>query len=262
MKRVGLLAFWAFSALVLPAQNNAAVAAGGNEQCSITDDDRDVQTPVLQSQVIKLKNIEVPLFPGRHIRGDSDFNGCGQKVNCEVKLRPSPDKTELWADIFFRAEQDSCDRSTAEGRWSVKIFDMPGKYRINRVLSDQSSRTAFTYPPREVEVSSTQSGLSESLISIFEGNSVELKVLQKHGIDVCNSECMLSLAGLINIKPGLKPEIKVPATGGTLVKFFTISGETNNKNSSFNEGNSFYTGITRIEFFPVAIEISTQRNHL
>lgn len=258
MKPINLLIVIILSARCLLAYNAGSVPDNRNKLFSGSLVSEKLPGQGLTQRVVRLKNIELPLIPEGTIRGDSDFSGCGPMVYCEVKIRPTSDQTELWADIYFRAEQDSCDRSTAEGRWSIKIFDVPKSYRLIRVLSDHCSKTTFVFPSPNFELLAPGVNLSESLRSIFGGNTIESAVLNKHGIGVTSIDSKSAIARLINFGHDQQQCITVPSTEGTLVKFFTIAGNAAGKNSRNNGENIAQTGIARIEFFPIAIEIASR----
>ena len=204
-----------------------------------------------KQEKINLENIDEWLCPSRLERGDREFGGHGPKVKSEVKLRLANNGTEVWADITFSAIETVQDFSTTSGKWSKKVFDVPYGKKIMAINSDMASRTQFISPAAGFQFLLPGQDVANAFHTFLDGVDIEKKIFEMHGI---KREDRAALKNLINtaINNG-NTVIKVPATEGTLVKFFHIVGDTGGDDISDDNNCNDDTRIVKIEFFPVTV---------
>jgi hypothetical protein len=197
---------------------------------------------------INLENMEETLCPSKLERGDREFGGNGPKVKCEVKIRLANNGTEIWADISFWAQETKPDNSTTTGQWSKKVYDAPYGKKITKIVSDQASRTVFVSPAAGSQIFVPGSDMNAAMNAIFEGITIPNEVRIAHGVPALQEAYKL----IGNYNKG-NTVIVMPATEGTLVKFFHIVGDTGGDDISNDDNCNDDTRIEKIEFFPVRV---------
>jgi hypothetical protein len=208
----------------------------------------------LMVQSVKLEDYTEWLCPKNLMRGDREFNGNGPKVKCEVKIRISSDGSSLLADFYLWAQETVHDWSTTEGRWTKKIYDAPLGLRINKILSPTASRTQFISPAAGFQFLFPGADAQSAMKTFFEGTIIENAVLAAHGLPGAGTVSKGGIAKLIEVTSSGNTIVKVPATQGTLVKFFHIVGDTGGDDISNDDNCNDDTRIVKIEFFPVKLE--------
>lgn len=197
---------------------------------------------------INIEPMAEALCPTSVERGDREFGGHGPRIKSEVKIRLANDGTEIWADISFSAQETQPDNSTTSGQWSKKIYDAPYGKKITKILSAQASRTAFVSPPAGSQILIPGSDMNAGMNALFEGITIPEAVRIAHGIPALAEA--YKLVGSYNKGNTI---IRMPATEGTLVKFFHIVGDTGGDDISTDDNCKDDTRIEMIEFFPVKV---------
>jgi hypothetical protein len=211
------------------------------------------------AQTIRLNNIDEWLCPQR-TRGDSEFGGHGPRIKSEVRLRVGDGGRALYADITFWAQETEHDWSTAEGRWTRKVYDAPYGKRIARILSDRASRTQFISPPGGFQFLVPGADVAKAVSNFTDGlgGTITNAVFALHGLPAGD------YAGLSRLVTGRvnngNTEVRVPAIEGTLVRFFTIVGDTGGDDISHDDNCNDDTRIVKIEFAPVRVELANSQN--
>lgn len=212
-----------------------------------------VKNPV---KTVQIDNIEEWLCPSKLLRGDREFDGNGPVIKSEVKLRISPNKKELWADISINAKETKHDWSETEGKWSKKVYDAPYGLTINAILSDKASRTKFVSPRAGFQLLVPGADVANVIHAFFDNEPVGISVFKAHGIHHNDPG---TLARLITGKvlQG-NTVVTVPPTEGALVKFFHIVGDTGGDDISNDTNCNDDLRIHKIEFFPVKLEMTKE----
>ncbi|MEZ4793089.1 MAG: hypothetical protein R2783_06405 [Gelidibacter sp.] len=200
---------------------------------------------------IKLEDITEWLCPKTLVRGDREFGGHGPKVKSEVKIRLSANGKEIWADIYLWAQETVHDFSTTEARWSKKVYDVPYGKTIDKIVSDQASRTEFISPAAGFQFLVPGADVAAGMQTFFDGQKIANAVLTAHGIPANITQD--SASKLVSKYLKGNTVIKVPALEGTLVKFFHIVGDTGGDDISNDDNCNDDTRIEKIEFFPVKV---------
>ncbi len=101
-------------------------------------------------EVVHLRNIEQPLVPIRVLEGDREFGGNGPDIVTRLTLEVDPSRTQVLANVFFRARETKPDWSTTEATWRVPVFHtMPGQ-TINGIADESASSVSFRSKKPEV----------------------------------------------------------------------------------------------------------------
>lgn len=198
------------------------------------------------------------LCPSQLLRGDREFGGNGPKVKCEVKLRIGDNGASLMADFYLWAQETTHDWSTTEGRWSRKIYDAPYGKKITRILSDAASRTQFISPAAGFQFVVPGNDVQAGMRAFFDGTIIENAVLAAHGLPGAGTVSKGAIANLIAAYSQGNTVVQVPATEGSLVKFFHIVGDTGAEDISTDDNCNDDTRIVKIEFFPVKVEMAAK----
>lgn len=209
----------------------------------------------LLAKKIDLEDINEWLCPNKLLRGDREFGGNGPNIKCEVKLRIGDAGTALYADIYFWAQETKQDWSTTEGRWSKKVYDAPYGQKITALKSDAASRTSFTSPPAGFQFIFPGEDVNTAMEKFFAGSKIANTVLLMHGIVSPSTVTKEQIGKLIGTYSQGNTVVKVPATEGTLVKFFHIVGDTGGDDISTDDSCNDDTRIVKIEFFPVTVDM-------
>ncbi len=214
-----------------------------------------VVTPVPTTQQITLEDITEWLCPQGNPKGDREFGGHGPRVKCEVKLQISASGHSLQANITFWAQETEPDFSTATGEWTVKVYDAPYGKRITRIISDKASRTQFVSPPAGGQFVFPGADVASAVNVFLEGTGGDISkaIFYLHGLPANDIN---GLGRLItrSIDNG-NTVVRVPATEGTLVRFFYIVGDTGGNDISDDNNCNDDTRIVKIEFAPVSVEM-------
>lgn len=205
-------------------------------------------------QTVTLQDIDEWLCPNNLTRGDREFDGHGPRIKTEVRLRVAGGGTALYADITFWAQETQHDWSTAEGRWTRKVYDAPYGKKIRRVVSDQASRTQFISPPGGWQFGFPGHDVSGAVNAFLDGvgGGIANAVFALHGLPAGDLTALGRLVSA-SVNSG-NTAVRVPATEGTLVKFFTIVGDTGGPDISHDDNCNDDTRIVKIEFAPVRVE--------
>ncbi|RCR66306.1 hypothetical protein [Larkinella punicea] len=211
-------------------------------------------------QTIRLENINEWLCPNQRTRGDGEFDGHGPRIKSEVKLRLADGGRAIYADITFWAQETQHDWSTAEGRWTRKVYDAPYGKRIVRILSDQASRTQFISPPAGPQFLFPGTDVSAAVNGFLDGigGGIANAVFALHGIPPGNLNEFGKLVRRMDNQGNTA--VRVPAIEGTLVKYFTIVGDTGGGDISHDDNCNDDTRIVGIEFAPVRVEFALPQN--
>lgn len=207
-----------------------------------------------QTGTIRIEDIDEWLCPNNLTRGDREFDGNGPRIKTEVRLRVGNNGTALYADITFWAQETKHDWSTAEGRWTRKVYDAPYGKTIRRIVSDQASRTQFLSPPAGAQFSFPGHDVANAVNGFLDGlgGGIAKTVFALHGIP---SQDLSAFSKLITAYSNHgNTAVRVPATEGTLVRFFTIVGDTGGDDISHDDNCNDDTRIVKIEFAPVEVE--------
>ncbi|MFN4147170.1 MAG: hypothetical protein ACK4GN_15190, partial [Runella sp.] len=213
---IKILAF-AFLPLVVSAQvttnkNVTTIAKGG--------------ASILAQQTIQLEDFNEWLCPSQLLRGDREFGGNGPKVKCEVKLRIGDNGSSLIADFYLWAQETKHDWSTTEGRWTRKVYEAPYGKRITKILSATASRTQFISPAAGFQFLVPGADVQSAMRTFFDGSVIENAIFAAHGIPNPGAANRAAISGLVSTYMQGNTVVKIPATEGTLVKFFHIVGDT------------------------------------
>jgi hypothetical protein len=214
-----------------------------------------VVTPVPTTQQIALEDINDWLCPQNNPKGDREFGGHGPRVKCEVKLQIGADGHSLLANITFWAQETEPDFSTATGEWTRKVYDAPYGKRITRIVSDKASRTQFISPPAGEQFVFPGADVA-SAVNVFldgTGGTISSAIFALHGLPPGQINALGRLITR-SINNG-NTVVRVPATEGTLVRFFHIVGDTGADDISTDNNCNDDTRIVKIEFAPVQIEL-------
>ncbi|HKO82918.1 MAG TPA: hypothetical protein VJU78_21070 [Chitinophagaceae bacterium] len=237
--------------------NNSGVVATppANEQ----NGDIVVTPPASSSSVttIKLEDITEFLCPSRLIRGDREFDGHGPRIKTGVKLRISPNKTALLADINFFAEETTPDHSYTKGNWTKAVYKAPYGTTIKEIVSDKSSYTQFISPPGGFQFIVPGADVAKALYTFLDYTDIKSGVLKAFGY---GPEEKSALSALVKgtIDNG-NTVVQVPPVEGTLVKFFHIVGDTGGPDISDDDNCNDDTRIVGIEFFPAKIKLVSNK---
>ncbi len=214
----------------------------------------------ITTQNVKIEDLEESLCPKKLMRGDREFGGHGPKVKCEVKLRIGRDSVSLWADYYLWAQETVHDFSTTEGNWSRKVYDAPYGQKILRIKSATASRTQFISPAAGFQFIVPGEDVKGAMKTFFDGSVIANAVMSAHGFPSGVTATKGQVAQLISQYSKGNTVVKVPATDGTLVKFFHIVGDTGGDDISTDDNCNDDTRIVKIEFFPVTLEMRKQTN--
>ena len=208
--------------------------------------------PEAKVATVALENINEWLCPNKLLRGDREFDGNGPVIKAEVRLRISPSKEEIWADITMNAKETKHDWSEGEGKWSKKVFEAPYGKKIKTILSDKASRTRFVSPKAGFQFLVPGADVAPVVNAFFDNEPISTSVFAAHGLRKDSKE---ALSRLITGKvlQG-NTVVRVPATEGGLVKFFHIVGDTGGDDISNDDNCNDDTRIHKIEFFPIKVE--------
>ncbi|MFN8264894.1 MAG: hypothetical protein U0T11_02420 [Chitinophagaceae bacterium] len=207
----------------------------------------------LNTVTVKLDDFVEELCPKQLLRGDREFNGNGPKVKCEVKIKISSDSTKLIADFYLWAQETQSDWSTGEGRWSRLVYEAPYGTKINRILSDAASRTQFISPKAGAQILVPGADVAKVMYTFFDYTDVKSAVLKAYGYGP-EDKSILSKIVKVGLDHG-NTIVQVPPVDGTLVKYFHIVGDTGGDDISDDDNCNDDTRISKIEFFPVKLEL-------
>lgn len=208
-----------------------------------------------ETVTVNLEDFTEWLCPNKLLRGDREFGGNGPKVKSEVTLRIGDNGSSLYADFYLWAQETKHDWSTTEGRWSRKVYDAPYGKKITKILSGTASRTQFISPAAGFQFLVPGSDIQNAMRTFFDGSVIQSAVLAAHGLPSSGSLNSGAVANLISVYSRGNTVVKVPATEGTLVKFFHIVGDTGGDDISTDDNCNDDTRIEKIEFFPVRLEL-------
>jgi hypothetical protein len=207
---------------------------------------------------VKVEDITEELCPSKLLRGDREFDGNGPKIKCEVKISLNTDSTQIWADVYFWAQETKADWSTTEGSWRKKIYDAPYGKKISKINSDRASRTQFISPRAGMQIFAPGQDVAKAIYTFLDFTDVKSAVLQAYGFKPENKSA-LSAVIKTTVDKG-NTIVQVPPVEGTLVKFFHIVGDTGSQDISEDDNCNDDTRIVKIEFWPVKIEFKNMSN--
>lgn len=213
----------------------------------------------LLTQTINLEPLTEWLCPSRLVRGDRDFNGNGPKVKCEASLRISRDSTALELTVKLWAQETVNDWSTTEGTWNRIVYEAPYGQKILRIISDRASRTQFISPKAGFQIFAPGADVAKAVYAFLDHTDIKSAVLSAHGVPPRNRSALSNL--IFHYVDNSNYVVHVPPIEGNLVKFFHIVGDTGAEDISTDDNCNDDTRIHKIEFFPVQIEMSTQKTH-
>lgn len=232
-----------------------------NQLDKVTKEPLKGNTQIFNStETIQLEDITEWLCPKALLRGDREFDRHGPRIKSEVTLRIGEDNKTIWADIYFWAQETVHDFSTTEGRWSKKVYDAPYGKTIKKIVSDKASRTTFISKPAGFQLLIPGKDIQSSMNAFFDGGTIANAVLAAHGIPSPTLASQNKIASLISTYSHGNTVMQVPATEGTLVKFFHIVGDTGGPDISTDDNCNDDTRIEKIEFFPVKVEFGIDKN--
>lgn len=202
--------------------------------------------------------------PQQVISGDREFNGNGPRVKSEIKIRISNDSSSLIAELYLWAQETKHDWSTTEGRWIRKLYDAPYGKKIVKIVTDTASRTQFITRNSGYRKNVDGETFEQTSRRLFDGAIIADNVLRKHNIVNKRSR---EITALFNVFYEESNELfgkgvqymKVPATEGTLVRYFSIVGDTDGDDISTDSNCHDDTRIYQIEFFPIKLELRRRR---
>ncbi|MBX9782178.1 MAG: hypothetical protein K2X48_02690 [Chitinophagaceae bacterium] len=251
MKKASLLALSFLGTSVLWAQH--PVQPKVSKQVITTQTTRNTNSGVVS---VKPEDIVEELCPSALLRGDREFDGNGPRIKCEVKISLNRDSTQVWADIYFWAQETKSDWSTTERTWRKKIYDAPYGKKIAKINSDRASRTQFISPKAGMQIFVPGQDVSQALYNFLDFTDVNAAVLQAFGFTQ-NDKAGLSSIIKATIDRG-NTIVRVPPVEGTLVKFFHIVGDTGAQDISEDDNCNDDTRIVKIEFFPIRLELQSR----
>ncbi|RYY58020.1 MAG: hypothetical protein EOO09_00165 [Chitinophagaceae bacterium] len=197
------------------------------------------------------------LCPSAVVRGDREFDGHGPRIKCEVGIYVTKDGSSLMANISLSAVETVQDWSTTEGRWTKTIYEAPYGMKILGILSDTRSRTSFISPPGGIQFIVPGTDVAQALYTFLDNTDVKSAVLNAYGFGP-EEKSLLSRLVKGTIDHG-NTVVQVPSTEGTLVKFFHIVGDTGGPDISTDDNCNDDTRITKIEFFPVKLKVTSTK---
>ncbi len=214
-----------------------------------------VVSPPASSSVttIKLEDITDALCPKQLLGGDREFDGHGPKIKSSVRLKISPDKTSLIADIDFSAKETTADWSFTRGKWTRTVYKAPPGKKITAILSDQTSYTQFISPPGGFQFLVPGADVAKALYTFLDYTDIKSAVLKAFGYGP-NEKSALSALVKGTIDNG-NTVVQIPSVDGVLVKFFHIVGDTGGPDISDDDNCNDDTRIVKIEFFPAKIKL-------
>ncbi|HKZ65480.1 MAG TPA: hypothetical protein VJ111_03955, partial [Chitinophagaceae bacterium] len=214
-----------------------------------------VVTPPASSSVttIRLEDITEALCPQRVISGDREFDGHGPRVQSTVRLRISPNKTSLIADLNLLAKETTADWSNTRGDWSRVVYKAPAGKKITEIVSDKVSTTKFISPPGGFQFLVPGADVAKALYTFLDYTDIKSAVLKAFGYGP-NEKSALSVLVRGTIDNG-NTVVQVPSVDGALVKFFHIVGDTGGPDISDDNNCNDDTRIVKIEFFPAKIKL-------
>jgi hypothetical protein len=161
----------------------------------------------------------------------------------------------LFVKISFWAQETEPDFSTAEATWTKKVYDVPYGKKITKIVSDKASRTQFISPPAGGQFLFPGADVASAVNVFLEGTGGEISkaIFAMHGLPANDIN---GFGRLITreINQG-NTVVRVPATEGTLVRFFHIVGDTGGDDISDDTNCNDDTRIVKIEFAPLSVEI-------
>lgn len=209
------------------------------------------------TKTIEVEDMTEWLCPTAVLRGDREFDGHGPRIKSEVTLRIGEDQTSLWADIYFWAQETVHDFSTTEGTWTRQVYQAPYGQKIVKIKSDKASRTDFISKPAGFQFLVPGKDVSHAMKSFFDGQLISQAVLAAHGLPIDpNMLTGRQVASLVSLYSQGNTVMQVPATDGTLVKYFHIVGDTGGPDISTDSNCNDDTRIVKLEFFPVELEFA------
>jgi hypothetical protein len=213
-----------------------------------------------EDTVIKRVVINEWYCPQMVISGDREFDGNGPRIKCEVKIRISNDSSSLIAELYIWAQETKQDWSTTEGRWERKIFDAPYGKKIVKIVTESASRTQFITRKHGYQKEVAGETFEQTSRRLFDGALISDQVLKMHNVLNRESRGVTALYNIIyqeqdKIYTKGFQYMKVPAMEGTLVRYFSIVGDTDGSDISDDRNCDDDTRIVSIDFFPIKIEL-------
>lgn len=206
-------------------------------------------------QLVTILPFEEALCPGRLLKGDREFDGNGPWIKSDVKIFIVRDSTEIWANIYFWAQETKGDMSTVEGIWRKKIYEAPYGMRIKKIHSDNYSLTELKCVPEKADIFKRDRDSIISMMYFYGGSFVSRPVLEAHAM-TDNPIFTRRMAELIQFSSsGGNKSIRVPAKQGRLVRFFHFVGDTGGLDITDDDNCNDDTRIVKIEFFPIRLEL-------
>ena len=248
------------SVVVTPPANNRSNGVVVTPPANRNNNDGVVVTPPASSSVttIKLEDITEALCPQKVISGDREFDGHGPRVQSTVRLRISPDKTSLIADLNLLAKETTADWSNTRGDWSRTVYKAPSGKKISAIVSDKVSTTKFISPPGGFQFLVPGADVAKALYTFLDYTDIKSGVLKAFGYGP-NEKSALSALVKGTIDNG-NTVVQVPSVDGALVKFFHIVGDTGGPDISDDNNCNDDTRIVKIEFFPAKIKLENINN--
>ena len=120
----------------LTSQSNKFVLTCGFEDLSYV---KIIQGTTDTATILPGKRTYVP----PHTRGDLGFGGNGPEVFCRVELSILNFNTQVWADIYMKAEETRADWTTAEGTESFLLYTAPAGKEIKQILCPQYDQISY-----------------------------------------------------------------------------------------------------------------------
>lgn len=210
---------------------------------------------------INLEPIVGWLCPQNVVVGDREFDGHGPKIKCEVKLRISGDKTSLWADISFWAQETQYNWSETSGNWSKKVYDAPYGKKIGYIAPEyMGSRGTYISQPAGFQLIIPGRDATTAMKTFFDGSIIAEAVLIAHGIPAAGTIDPFTRSLLINklvltYTSRGNTVMQVPPIEGKLVNFFHIVGDTGGADISTDTDCNDDTRIEKIEFLPIKVTL-------
>lgn len=192
------------------------------------------------------------------ISGDREFDGHGPRVQSTVRLRISPDKTSLIADLNLLAKETTADWSNTRGDWSRTVYKAPAGKKITAIVSDKVSTTKFISPPGGFQFLVPGADVAKALYTFLDYTDIKSAVLKAFGYGP-NEKSALSALVKGTIDNG-NTVVQVPSVDDALVKFFHIVGDTAGPDISDDNNCNDDTRIVKIEFFPAKIKLENINN--
>jgi hypothetical protein len=166
----------------------------------------------------------------------------------------------LIAELYIWAQETKQDWSTTEGRWVRKIFDAPYGKKIIKIVTDTASRTQFITRKHGYQKNIAGETFEQTSRRLFDGAIISEQVLRMHNLFNRESRGITALYNIIFQEADKAytksfQYIQVPAMEGTLVRYFSIVGDTDGTDISDDNNCNDDTRILSIDFFPIKIEL-------